>query len=114
MGLGSILLGSNIAQYRIWDGMRAIDYLQSRDDIIAERIGCTGNSGGGTLTAYLMALDDRIVAAAPVCYLTTFRKLIDTRGAQDGVSAKRRPGMTSAITAMESSGVTYRRSFWPT
>jgi len=30
MGLGSILLGSNIAQYRIWDGMRAIDYLQSR------------------------------------------------------------------------------------
>ena len=83
MGLGSILLGSNIAQYRIWDGMRAIDYLQSRDDIIAEKIGCTGNSGGGTLTAYLMALDERIVAAAPVCYLTTFRKLIDTRGAQD-------------------------------
>jgi len=83
MGLGSILLGSNIAQYRIWDGIRAIDYLQSRDDIIPKQIGCTGNSGGGTLTAYLMALDDRIAAAAPVCYLTTFRKLIDTRGAQD-------------------------------
>ena len=83
MGLGSILLGSNIAQYRIWDGMRAIDYLQGREDIIAEKIGCTGNSGGGTLTAYLMALDDRIVAAAPACYLTTFRKLIDTRGPQD-------------------------------
>lgn len=83
MGLGCILLGSNIAQYRIWDGMRAIDYLQSRDDIIAEKIGCTGNSGGGTLTAYLMALDDRIVAAAPACYLTTFWRLIDTRGAQD-------------------------------
>ena len=83
MGLGSILLGSNVAQYRIWDGMRAIDYLQSREDIIPEKIGCTGNSGGGTMTAYLMALDDRIVAAAPVCYLTTFRKLIDTRGAQD-------------------------------
>lgn len=83
MGLGCILLGSNIAQYRIWDGMRAIDYLQSREDIIADKIGCTGNSGGGTLTAYLMALDDRIVAAAPVCYLTTFQKLIDTRGPQD-------------------------------
>ena len=83
MGLGSILLGANVAQYRIWDGMRAIDYLQSRDDVIAEKIGCTGNSGGGTLTAYLMALDDRIVAAASVCYLTTFRRLIDTRGAQD-------------------------------
>lgn len=83
MGLGCILLGTNIAQYRIWDGMRAIDYLQSRDDIIADKIGCTGNSGGGTLTAYLMALDERIVAAAPVCYLTTFRRLIDTQGAQD-------------------------------
>ena len=84
MGVGCILLGTNIAQYRIWDGMRAIDYLQSRKDIIADRIGCTGNSGGGTLTAYLMALDDRIVAAAPVCYLTTFRKLIETKGPQDG------------------------------
>ncbi|MDY0170238.1 MAG: hypothetical protein RBS80_27085, partial [Thermoguttaceae bacterium] len=83
IGLGCILLGSNVAQYRIWDGMRAIDYLQSRDDIISDQIGCTGNSGGGTLTAYLMALDDRIVAAASVCYLTTFRKLIDSRGAQD-------------------------------
>lgn len=83
MGLGCILLGSNVAQYRIWDGMRGIDYLVSRDDIDPARIGCTGNSGGGTLTAYLMALDDRIVAATPVCYLTTFRRLIDTRGAQD-------------------------------
>lgn len=83
MGLGCILLGSNVAQFRIWDGMRAIDYLQSRDDILPNQIGCTGNSGGGTLTAYLMALDDRIVAAAPVCYLTTFRRLIETSGPQD-------------------------------
>jgi dienelactone hydrolase len=83
MGLGCILTGTNVAQFRIWDGMRAIDYLQSRPDIIADKIGCTGNSGGGTLTSYLMALDDRIAAAAPVCYLTTFRRLIDTRGAQD-------------------------------
>jgi len=82
-GLGSILLGSNIAQYRIWDGMRAIDYLQSRDDIIADKIGCTGNSGGGTLTSYLMALDDRIVAAAPGGFLMTYRRLIDTKGPQD-------------------------------
>jgi dienelactone hydrolase len=83
MGVGCILLGTNTAQYRIWDGMRAIDYLQSRDDILANKIGCTGNSGGGTLTAYLMALDDRIVAAAPACYLTTFQRLIETKGTQD-------------------------------
>lgn len=87
MGLGSILLGSNIAQYRIWDGMRAIDYLQSRDDIIADKIGCTGISGGGTMTSYLMALDERIVAAAPGCFPMTYRRLIDTKGAQDGEQA---------------------------
>ena len=83
-GLSSALIGANVAQFRIWDGMRVIDYLQSRKDIIADKIGCTGNSGGGTETAYLMALDDRIVAAAPGCFLTTFRKLIETKGPQDG------------------------------
>lgn len=83
IGVGSILLGTNTAKFRIWDGMRAIDYLQSRPDIDPARIGCTGNSGGGTLTAYLMALDERIVCAAPACYLTTFRKLLDTSGPQD-------------------------------
>lgn len=84
VGLSSALLGENVAQYRIWDGMRVIDYLQSRPDILPEKIGCTGNSGGGTETAYLMALDDRIVAAAPGCYLTTFRSLLAGRGPQDG------------------------------
>lgn len=84
VGLSSALLGANVAQFRVWDGMRVIDYLQSRPDIKHDKIGCAGNSGGGTETAYLMALDDRILAAAPGCYLTTFRKLIETRGAQDG------------------------------
>ena len=63
--------------------MRAIDYAVSRDDVIAERIGFTGCSGGGTLTSYVMALDDRVYCAAPACYLTTFRRLIDTIGPQD-------------------------------
>lgn len=84
VGLSSALLGENVAQYRIWDGMRVIDYLQSRPDILPDKIGCTGNSGGGTETAYLMALDDRIVAAAPGCYLTTFQSLLSLKGPQDG------------------------------
>ena len=83
VGVGSILLGTNTARYRIWDGMRAIDCLVSRPDIDPKRIGCTGNSGGGTLTSYLMALDERIFCAAPSCYLTTLRRLIDTIGPQD-------------------------------
>ncbi|MFT4689599.1 MAG: lysophospholipase L1-like esterase/cephalosporin-C deacetylase-like acetyl esterase [Limisphaerales bacterium] len=80
---GAHLLGGNTARIMIWDGMRAIDYLQSRPDILANKIGCTGISGGGTSTSYLMALDDRIVAAAPGCYLTGFRSLLNTIGPQD-------------------------------
>ena len=83
VGIGSILVGRNTATYRIFDGMRSIDYLVSRPDIDAKRIGCTGNSGGGTLTAYLMALDERIVCAAPACYLTSFQRLLETSGPQD-------------------------------
>ena len=84
MDVGAILVGANTARYRIWDGMRGIDYLISRPDIDATRIGCTGNSGGGTLTSYIMALDDRVACAAPGCYLTTFRRLLDSSGPQDG------------------------------
>ena len=61
------LVGKNAATYRIWDGMRALDYLESRPDIIKSKYGCTGISGGGTLTEYLMALDERIFCAAPGC-----------------------------------------------
>lgn len=73
-GIAPILLGENLATYRIWDGMRGLDYLASRDDIDPERLGCTGNSGGGLMTSYLVALDDRIKAAAPGCFITTTKR----------------------------------------
>lgn len=83
VGVGSILVGRNTARYRVWDAIRAIDYLCSRPEIDATRIGFTGCSGGGTLTSYVMALDERVACAAPACYLTTFRRLIETIGPQD-------------------------------
>lgn len=83
VGVGCILLGRNTARFESWDGMRAIDYLQSRPEVDPQRIGCTGNSGGGTQTGYLMALDDRIRAAAPSCWLMGIPKLLATIGAQD-------------------------------
>jgi len=76
-------LGTNVARYMIWDGMRAVDYLQSRADIDPKRIGATGISGGGTMSSYLGALDERIAVSAPGCYLTGFRRLLETRGPQD-------------------------------
>jgi dienelactone hydrolase len=83
VGVGCTLLGTNTATYRVYDGMRGIDYLCSRPDIDPQRIGCTGNSGGGTLTSYIMALDERVVCAAPSCYLTSFACLFEEAGPQD-------------------------------
>src|SRR6185295_6605484 len=83
VGIGSILVGRNTASYRVWDGMRAIDYLQSRKEVDPTKIGCTGISGGGTLTEYLMALDDRIFCAAPGCAPSHFARVIDKGGMGD-------------------------------
>lgn len=83
IGVASILLGRNTARFEIWDGMRAIDYLQLHPAVDPGRIGCTGNSGGGTQTSYLMTLDDRIGPAAPSCYITSFWRLLPTIGPQD-------------------------------
>lgn len=64
-GRPMVLFGSSFALHRIWDGMRALDYLVGRPEVDGERIGCTGHSGGGTLTMYLMALENRIKVAVP-------------------------------------------------
>jgi dienelactone hydrolase len=82
-GIGALLVGRSTASYRVWDGIRSLDYLASRPEVDAKKLGCTGCSGGGTLTSYLMALDDRIVAAAPSCYLTSLERLFATIGPQD-------------------------------
>ena len=83
IGSQCLLTGTHVAQYTIWDGMRALDYLLSRPEVDATRVGCTGNSGGGTHTAYLSALDDRIQAAAPSCYITSWRRMLESIGPQD-------------------------------
>ena len=77
------LLGTSLARYRIWDGIRAIDYLASLSDVDPKRIGCVGNSGGGTLTAYIAALDSRVAAAAICCYITTLPRRMGNRIQQD-------------------------------
>ena len=84
VGVGAMLLGRSVAQFEIWDGMRALDYLLSRPEVDPARVGVTGNSGGGTQASYLMALDERLKVAAPSCYLTGFKALLGTIGPQDG------------------------------
>ena len=58
-----LLFGESLAEYRIWDGMRAIDYLMTRPEVDSARIGCAGHSGGGTLTMFISALDERVKCA---------------------------------------------------
>jgi dienelactone hydrolase len=58
-----ILLGANFGLFRAWDGIRGIDYLLTRSEVDPDRIGCCGQSGGGTLTQFLAALDSRIRVA---------------------------------------------------
>jgi len=74
-GAQSLLAGEHLARYMIWDGKRALDYLISRPEVEGERIGCTGCSGGGTLSTYVSALDPRVKAAAPACWMNSYRVL---------------------------------------
>lgn len=83
LGVAPILLGRSLAAMMVWDGIRSIDYLCSRNDVDSNRIGCTGISGGGNLTSYLMAFDERIVAAAPGCFMTTHRRKNESPGPGD-------------------------------
>ena len=68
--------GYTPAGVEAWNCMRALDYLQSRDDVDGERLGVTGRSGGGVYSWWISALDDRIKAAVPVAGVTDLRNQV--------------------------------------
>lgn len=85
LNVASLLVGRSIVGYEAWDGIRSIDYLLSRDEVDKTKaIGMTGNSGGGTQTNFLMALDKRIGPAAPSCYVMQKQRKYETIGPGDG------------------------------
>lgn len=84
MDYAANLTGTDVASLMAWDNIRGIDYLMSRPEVDPTRIGVTGNSGGGTQTAFLMAYDKRITVAVPSCYITAHEGLIGGIGPQDG------------------------------
>jgi Abhydrolase family len=70
---GALLLGQTMIAWRVWDIMRTLDYIASRPELDASRVGCVGISGGGTATLFAAALEPRLRAAMVSGYLNTFR-----------------------------------------
>ena len=75
--------GDGIARYFVHDAIRGIDYLCTRPEVDSNRIGVTGNSGGGTQTSLVMMCDPRIAAAAPGTFIMDRRSFMYTGIAQD-------------------------------
>ncbi len=69
----ALLLGQTMIGWRVWDVMRTIDWIETRQELDPKRVGCMGISGGGTCTTFSSALEPRIRAAMISGYLNTFR-----------------------------------------
>ena len=76
-GNQQFLVGESFGAWRCWDGMRALDYLLTREEVDPKHVGLTGNSGGGTMTMWLCGVEPRWTMAAPSCAVTTFRRNFD-------------------------------------
>jgi hypothetical protein len=70
-------LGDSTGTWRIWDAIRGIDYMLTRKEIDGRRIAVNGNSGGGTMTSLIFAVDDRVCMASPNCYITSWLRNVE-------------------------------------
>jgi cephalosporin-C deacetylase-like acetyl esterase len=60
-------LGYSPAGAEVWNAIRAMDYLSMRPEVDSTRVALTGISGGGAVTWYAAAADERFHVVAPVC-----------------------------------------------
>lgn len=65
--------GYTPAGVEAWNGLRALDYLQSRPEVDGERLGVTGRSGGGATSWWIAALDERVKTTVPVAGITDLK-----------------------------------------
>ena len=72
IGTQAFLAGTHVFSFMVWDVIRAVDYLVSRPEVDPNLIGCTGCSGGGMMTTYLLPFEPRITVAVPACNPNTW------------------------------------------
>ena len=87
-----------------WNNIRALDFLQSLEDVDPERLGCTGGSGGGQQTLYLAALDSRVKAIVPAVLVSWFRRILFA-SEQTHCFCNHAPGMASITDEPELAGL---------
>jgi dienelactone hydrolase len=71
-----VLAGASWPGLVAWDDLRTVDYLASRPEVDAKRIGCLGISMGGYRAIYLAALDERIAAACVTGFMSSVRPML--------------------------------------
>jgi dienelactone hydrolase len=104
MALG--YLGFHLLALQIWDGMRTVDYLQTRPEVDADRLGVAGLSFGGTMTTYLAALEPRLKVACISGYLSTIKgDAIGMRGLGNFCGAQYMPGLLTIGDIPEVAGL---------
>lgn len=103
------LWGINLLGLQLWNSMRAVDFIESLPEVDRNRIGVTGESGGGTQTFLLYAVEDRIKVSAPVNMISSTMQggclcentpllRVDTNNMEIGACMAPRPMMMIAAT----------------
>ncbi len=102
-GYALLPLGETIAGWMVWDSMRAIDLLQGLPDVDPQRIGITGNSGGGLNSLLTAALDDRIQVATVVGFTYSFQNWLPFGGTH--CTCTHWPGIVNEMEWFEIAGL---------
>jgi dienelactone hydrolase len=89
----NLLWNISLMGLQTWNSIRALDFLESLPDTDAKRLACTGESGGGTQTFILGAIDDRLAAQAPVVMVS--------HSMQGGCLCENAPGLRVDYSNME-------------
>lgn len=106
----ALIMGKTTIGERVWDVSRLIDVIEAKFNglVNADTICCMGNSGGGTTTAYVAALDDRITLAMPSCAMCTYK---DSIGAMNHCSCNYVPNIAEYFDMDDLIAMAYPKYF---